>query len=314
MRNRNLIFPLLLIVLLQLTGATVMAETDSVQPEESYRFIVAGHAYGSHGGTNPGLYPLFYQYLLTHQNELAPSFLILNGDIVRTPDEASWQALEQELAALSYPAYYVLGNHDDYLAGRAEFQKKFGETYYVFRRGNDLFIILDAMKDRGRIPPEQLEFLRTQLSLDGIQNAFVFFHELIWTAHRSQYNSVRHNFGSYNRFFHSNFWQDVIPLLNEFRDRNIFVIAGDVAGNTGTVPAFYEELQHIHLVATGMGEIAEGNFLLVEVSRGEVELKLVPLNPDSQLQPLEFYTLDNLQPKRLPNLRSGTSSPRVPSR
>jgi hypothetical protein len=51
--------------------------------DTTYAFIVAGHAYGSHTGTNLGLYtPLLNS--LDGGYDPAVEFIVLTGDIVRT--------------------------------------------------------------------------------------------------------------------------------------------------------------------------------------------------------------------------------------
>ena len=68
------------------------------QPDTSYSFIVAGHAYGAHAGENIGLHPPFLAKL---NQDMPPGTLaiILTGDIVNQSTPESWAQVETELDA-----------------------------------------------------------------------------------------------------------------------------------------------------------------------------------------------------------------------
>jgi len=265
------------------------------QQTDNYSFIVAGHTYGSHQGTNVGLYPKFLEALRANQAGTI-DFMVLAGDIVRESNAAAWQQVRDELEEFTIPTYFVMGNHDLSDAGINAFVDAFGDTYYSFQKASELFIVLDCQRNWGRITPEQIAFLKKKLaSLENTKNVFIFFHELLWTAQVKKYLPLQHNFGTYNGRFTSNFWTDLFPLIKDLTDHNFYLIAGDVGGNPGVAPAFYEKLGHITLLATGMGEVPEENFLKVTVNAGNVDLKLIPLDPKTTLKPLTEYSLENLQ-------------------
>jgi len=258
-----------------------------VDPDESYSFLVAGHAYGAHKGDNVGLYPALLlrlaEYVARHPTR--PEFLVLAGDIVRYGRKVeSWDAVERELGSLGLEGFYVMGNHDASDEATALFRRKYGETYYAFDHGTERFIVLDCMLERGSIGGDQLRFLERQLDApETIRNVFVFSHELIWAHGREEYAWVRHNFGDYARAFEtSNFWSDVFPRLTSNPRRGVYFVGGDVGGSrhAGAAPAVFARSANVTFVATGMGEVREENFLRVGVNRdGRVHFDLLPLDP-----------------------------------
>jgi hypothetical protein len=152
-------------------------------------------------------------------------------------------------------------------------------------------------------------------------NVFIFFHELIWNS-LDKYIDVRSNSRSrYDQMVdHSNYWQEVHPLLHKHPEKNFYLIAGDVGGNEDAIAAFYDKWGNVTLIASGMGEVADENYLLVKVhSDDSLELELVPLNPELLLPDLEYFSVplapDSIQGPE--ELRKGTeyveySVPEIP--
>lgn len=263
------------------------------QTAQGISFISAGHAYGQHKGENIGIYPKFLS-ILQEIPQIDALFLV--GDIVRTSNTSAWKQVSNEIDPLSCPVYYVMGNHDYSDEAIAVFNRKFGNTYYGFTKKLTTFIVLDCQKDWGRITDEQLVFLKKMVSANSTsKNIFIFFHELIWTQGKSEYSSVNHNWGTYEGKFVTNFWDEMFPVITSDSLKSYFVIAGDVGGNPGKIPAFYQKLSNVTLIATGMGEIVDENYLLINISNlGKVTMELISLNEDNELKKLEYYCLENI--------------------
>ena len=278
------------IALLWLTG-TICAEPRQVD------FIVAGHTYGHHVGDNAALYGPFLD-ALARRDLAAFDFMILTGDFVRMCDQPALDQLERELSSIPLETYVVMGNHEETTAlCRPWVKERHGDTFYRFERGGAHFIVLDSEKEERSISPDQLAFLRDSLGRCGEDAVvFVFFHELLWLSKGIRYRYVRANRRSRQaNVTSSNYWQDVHPILLEHPRKRIFVIAGDVGGNPDAIPAFYEEVDHVTLIASGMGEAIEGNYLEVRVDRQAVSFSLVALDPaDEPLAPLESFSPANL--------------------
>jgi len=263
------------------------------QSNNYYSIIVAGHAYGSHTGINIGLHPIFLERL-NSEFDSTLSFFVLTGDIVNNSTEESWQQVETEMEFFSLPYYYVMGNHDNNSIGYNVFNQKFGNDYYAFDHGKDRFIILNSTEQDRSISANQFEFLKNEMAKDGeIENVFIFFHEVLWNSHK-KYKGVKSNSRSrYNQMVnYSNYWSDIHPFLEQQSNKNIFVIAGDVAGNTDAVPAFYDQWDHITLIASGMGEVEDENYLKIKIyENSNVELCLIPLNKTVAIKELSFYAV-----------------------
>lgn len=262
--------------------------------DTAYSFLVAGHAYGAHTGGNLGLHPALLARLDAGFDSLA-AFIVLTGDIVNYSTAESWEQVETELSAYSLPFWYVMGNHDNNDAGHQVFQDRFGATYYAFRWQSDLFIVLNSTQEERSIPPVQLAFLEQQIlqAGDSTRNVFIFFHELLWNSHE-KYAGVRSNSRSrYSQMVnYSNYWEEVHPLLEGFPGLQFCLVAGDLGANTDAVAAFYDRWDHITLIASGMGEVSDENYLLVKMPVAEPPtFELVPLNEGITLPAIGYFSV-----------------------
>ena len=91
----------------------------------------------------------------------------------------------------------------------------------------------------------------------------------------------------------SNYWSEVHPMLAEQAPKQAFVIAGDVAGNEDAIPAFKDVVDNVTLLASGMGEVVGENAMLVTVSAGGPEFRLLALD-QSAPRGLDDYSVERL--------------------
>ena len=265
----------------------------NAQVDTPYAFIVAGHAYGSHDGVNIGLHPDLLNSLNSGYDSNV-AFIVFTGDIVNYSTSESWQQVEDELAVYGLPYYYVMGNHDDNDTGWQVFEDKFGGTWYSFYSQNELYIVLNSCEEERSISSNQVDFLNEQINIAGdtIRNIFIFFHELLWNSHEKYIGVMSNSRSRYDQIVnYSNYWEEIQPLLSGKPDKNFYIIAGDVGGNPDAVAAFYDTWDNVTLLASGMGEVADENYLLIQVhNKDSVEIGLVPLNSDISLPEIEFYS------------------------
>lgn len=265
-----------------------------------YSFLVAGHAYGAHAGTNKGLHPPFLKKLpdFNTPNVFA---LFLTGDIVNNSTTESWAQVETELKQFDFEAYFSMGNHDANTIGYEIFKKKHGKAFYSFMHQTDCFIVLNSTESDRSISEEQLVFLKTTLEqlTSETKRVFVFFHEVIWDSD-IRYKDVLSN--SRSRYAQiknvSNFWTEVYPLFSNLINKEFFVFAGDVGGNTDAISAFYDRRENVTHLASGMGEVADENFMKVDVLPDTVKFSLIPLNDSISMKPIEYYSIP-LKPERI---------------
>ncbi len=264
------------------------------QDSSSYSFIAAGHAYGSHDGDNIGLHPPLLERLYSGIDSTV-EFIVFTGDIVNHSTVDSWQQVELEMNGIGLPSYYVMGNHDNNELGRAVFEEKHGGTFYSFYSHGDLFVVLNSIEADRAISEQQLVFLQDQIDQagDSTRNIFIFFHEILWNSHE-KYLGVRSNSRSrYDQVVeYSNYWEELHPMLMENPDKYFYLLAGDVGGNPDAISAFYDRWDHITFLASGMGEVADENYLMVHVFEGDsTDFELVPLNAELSLPAIEFYSV-----------------------
>ena len=123
-----------------------------------------------------------YVRLIGRALERNPHFLIHLGDMIPHPSEKEWRTFFEISKPIDIPFFPVVGNHEVGATplGEEIYRKQFslpeGKTYYVFRAGGILFVILDSEKGRGRIINEQLSWLEDILSSSKETFKFVFIH------------------------------------------------------------------------------------------------------------------------------------------
>ena len=255
---------------------------------KQYSFFVAGHTYGVPSVNNSGVHPPF-KALFPQINSSHLEFGVFTGDIVIGSTPTDWDEIDADLADLTPPVYFVVGNHD--MSNRDLFTSRYGPTYYSFKYKRDLFIVLDGELDSCDIVGEQMTFLQSALNASDARNVFVFVHKLIWITEDTPYYALQSKVNSSRGYnFQSNFWTDVEPLLCDL-NAQVYVIAGDV-GVPWAMSVFYEHRDNIHLIASGMGGSEEENVLIFDVGSDDVQIQVwrldgQPLNRGS----IEAYNL-----------------------
>jgi len=255
-----------------------------VASTKPYSFFVAGHTYGVPGVNNPGVHPPF-KMLFPQINASHLDFGVFTGDIVIESTPTDWDEVDADLADLTPPVYFAVGNHD--VTDRDLFISRYGPTYYSFEYQGDLFIVLDGELDPCNIVGEQMIFLQDILNAKNARNVFVFVHKLIWVTENTPYYVLQDKLNIPSEHnFQSNFWVDVEPLFRDLKAQ-VYVIAGDV-GVPWAMSVSYEHYENIHLIASGMGGAEEENFLIFDVDSDGVRIQAQRLDG----QPLNRGTVE----------------------
>jgi hypothetical protein len=111
-----------------------------------------------------------------------PDFILHLGDMITKPNEKDWDAFFRLLNFIHLPFFPVVGNHDvgNTSLGEEMYRKQFrlpdGKTYYAFRAGGGIFIILDSEKGKGRIIDDQWLWLKDILSSSNDRFRLAFLH------------------------------------------------------------------------------------------------------------------------------------------
>ena len=110
--------------------------TTKLEEEKDYRFAVIGDIDGN------------FEVLSDHLERLSedpPSFILLLGDIIdfRNPEQLA-VAQDRYLAPARIPYYATIGENETSEDGITAFRNRFGRTYYNFRIGNSIFVVIDS--------------------------------------------------------------------------------------------------------------------------------------------------------------------------
>ncbi|MEO0775330.1 MAG: metallophosphoesterase [Bacteroidota bacterium] len=251
--------------------ALLLYSCTSKRSHQAYAFFIAGHVYGSPTDTLPGLHPPFradWDYLrsipqLRHG--------VFTGDIVYHSRPEYWDSVELAVAELERPVYFTPGNHDQ--GQRSPYRERYGRTYQKFTVEGDLFLLLDPGLGGWNIWREQLDFVRGALAkAERYRNIFVCFHQVLWWTPEGEPASFRnqkyHPNSLDGRTPRINFWPEIVPLLVATQ-RPVYLFAGDVGANQRTQALSYTRYQNLHLIASGMGNSARDNYLIVGVDQAK---------------------------------------------
>lgn len=255
-------------------------EEPSVNDELSYSFFVAGHAYGNPENYGMGIYsPLKRQFgFLRDYPGMKAGFF--TGDLVPKPTKEYWDAALTDIERLQMETFIAPGNHD-----KGEVFDSLFPSYFAMGMNRDLFIVLSP--NQWNIEGEQLTFLENTLdSLSAeVNNVFIFCHELIYWSPENEFSSWEPNYRPHYPGT-TNYWEDVHPILKQV-NQPVYLFSGDV-GATSVVTAFeFVRFDGINFCASGMGNGAEDNVVIVEVSQnGLATLRFFNIHGD---EPLEVF-------------------------
>ena len=104
------------------------------------------------------------------------------------------------------------------------------------------------------------------------RNIFVCFHQVLWWTPEGEPASFRnqkyHPNSLDGRTPRINFWPEIVPLLVATQ-RPGYLFAGDGGANQRTQALSYTRYQNLHLIASGMGNSARDNYLIVGVDQAK---------------------------------------------
>jgi 3',5'-cyclic AMP phosphodiesterase CpdA len=124
-------------------------------PDEFQFAIITDNA----GGARPGVFP----YAVEMANLLHPEFIVHAGDLIEGYDDDEeqirtwWQEVDESLAPLEMPFFFLPGNHDHYSAASLNvWNERIGADrgYYHFRYKDVLFLMVNTED-----PPKTVEDL-----------------------------------------------------------------------------------------------------------------------------------------------------------
>lgn len=234
------------------------------QNSVSYSFFVAGHASGTPGVNNPGLHPPFKKHFPYLNNYPNLQLGILTGDIVRAfpfPTEKDWEEVDNDISKLNIPVYYAVGNHD--MENREVFEDRYGSTYFHFLYENDLFIIIDPNLDNWNISESQLSYVKTVLDTTRASNIYVFCHQVLWVEYGNDFDYIKWN-SDEGRASEINFWGELIPLFVKI-NKPVYFFAGDVGAAPYASQLSYDKAGKFTFISSGMGNLTNENYLIVNV-------------------------------------------------
>ena len=313
--NFKFLFLLLLFFTNNIFAEVIKTENFSQDyiPKSDFNFIVIGHGYGS---PSPSMYPAAsllsgIDVLNSHNSE----FIILLGDTIQHAEsrtEIFGYNLNDTLNKVEYSLFEkgfvnkidsnivnIAGNHDDYRSD--EYKGTFGNSEFKFNRGNNAYLGFNSMELCSNSSNSNFinESLNELLKNEDIKNIFIFTHQVLYSLHTEDFFSLNSlvNGGVTSC---KNYSDIVKPLINKLADKkNVYFFAGDIGCKSyklgqipiESFPIFYEKLNNIHFLATGLCESNNDNFIKVSNIDNNISIQAHSLIDNSPID-IEKYNLE----------------------
>ena len=238
----------------------------------AYDYFVAGHIYGAPKNKR-SIFPAASVLANLERIRVAkPAFFMSLGDALRVPSAIHLAAFRESfLERVEAPVFNAVGNHD--VAIRERYLAEFpGPTYYHFRLGRVLHIVVDTELDVGRLTGAQLEWLLALLasaeSNESIASVAVYGHKLLAVVGREEFELVSRHLNSHIGYqADSRFNEVLLPALRQLASKKqVTWFAGDI-GCAHSLPLFYAREADVDLawIATGIGDTENDAILRVKV-------------------------------------------------
>jgi len=258
----------------------------------NYSFVVSGHFHGE--STNISTFPA--SSILSNIdtiNSLHPAFLMSLGDLFLDVNDTYTTHYSRSLfQKLQMPFFNVVGNHD--LANNNMYEKIYGNTWFSFQTGSELFIGLNTEVNDGSIKDEQLNFLKNALNkaeAATIKNVFVFSHRPVWAERIKKYEKLFEN-NTRTTFGKNNFTETVEPLLKKIAMiKQVYWISGSLG--YGPASFFYDkdENTNITFMQTAIRNVPRDAVLIVTIKDGNVKFNGLSLTGE-KLNPIKEYNVN----------------------
>lgn len=254
-----------------------------------YSFIVSGHFYGD--GTNKSGYPA--NTLLANLdwiNESDACMLICLGDLFMDITNDIPKYKKSLFDKLEIPLFNAVGNHD--LTGSV-YQDNYGATFFKFRIGNDIHVVLDTELDNGDLESDQLKMLteiESQCKSEKINNVFFYAHRTIW---KDSYSELEGLFEDNTQSLTAvNYKSEVLPIVSNIAAQtNVFWFAGSLGDAPASFFYFKDEQNKITYIATAIRALLRDAVLIADVKDGAVSFTTHSFT-NQKLEPLEHYNED----------------------
>jgi hypothetical protein len=256
-----------LALLLSLSGCSDDATQEPASLVDPAKTLYAvGHAYGAVGSDNLAVEPRLVSYLKENPIDDA-SGLVFLGDFLKGCSEDRWVELKKQLQQFSFKKYLVRGNHEGKDNCAKHFNELYGKTYYSFTRAEVPFLALDVSDSKRIVSPDQIAYLKEFLNEHRTRKYIIILnHFFLWNSDEKRYGHVNSNNGSKSdRMQESNYWQAIHPELVKYKDVQFYLLAGDTGARPNTVASFYDKVDNVSFIGTGMGAIDDEEILLMEL-------------------------------------------------
>ena len=214
------------------------------------------------GGMRPGVFASAVKKL----NLLQPQFVMSVGDLIEGyTEDASIVAVQRDafdalVRKLDMPFFYTVGNHD--MANpmmAAEWQKRYGRSYYHFIYRNVLFAVVCTEDGApGRISDEQVNYFRGVFAANpDVRWTMVFMHKPLWEGDRgdkpkaNDWTPIADALGDRPYTVFAGHYHTYLKYQRRGHDYYTLATTGGVSRLTGTLDGQFEHLVWVTMTDQG---------------------------------------------------------------
>lgn len=211
----------------------------------SNEYLIIGHAYGNHAGSNKGLSHKVLDYFESLDEK---TNLVLTGDFVRSGSKADLLLVQNQVNKYFNQGLFAVGNHEI-------IQGSINNYYEVFK--DDLFLIkeskIDLIVANFSTPnwlPKKLDQDKINFFINNSNNEVVvlFSHQIFWENMTEQ--KPRKNGPD---LLENELNQNMLDWLN-FEGKKLIIISGDYGLNSDEIFCEVDVNKNVLFVASGIYE------------------------------------------------------------
>jgi hypothetical protein len=253
-------------------GIHLVAQYDSFERETQNHVFFIGHSYGHHGDTNNSICAPVYEFLNQTVWDSTKA-VILGGDVFREASPSAWLDFNEKINRYSEKTYFTIGNHD--LALRDSINQIYPASIELDT--NTQLVLMDFEKIPYDLSVSDCNTLIELLDKPHFKNHIIVGHKVWWLGPRLNKGADNHN----RNYFRSTFWEKVFPAILD-NGNNYYFLAGDLGGNDGIPPLYYQRIKNVHLLGQGIGHSRLKSVLKIELESDSLNFLVIDLDTSEE--------------------------------
>ncbi|MDB9820620.1 hypothetical protein OAC32_00955 [bacterium] len=165
--------------------------------------------------------------------------------------------------------YVAIGNHD--LPLRDSINQIYPASLELDL--NTQLVLMDYEKAPYDLSTSDGNVLIELLENRQYQNHIIVGHKVWWLGQVLNKGADNHN----RNYFRSTFWEKIFPVISD-NGSNYYFLAGDLGGNDGIPPLYYQRIKNVQLLGQGIGHSRLKSVLKIELGSDSLNFLVIDLD------------------------------------